>query len=167
MRGVGETASQLQNVLAWVKTRQAAQDAQKEAFQKGSAQRLADVTEEMEPQKRELEETQKRIAALGEEIESLESQQVDAAMHRADLEQSREKAKALEEGLADARARQKDLEEIRRGYDRYLIERNNRGEIEANVIAPLSTGLTHLKIWGVRTTLENGAFESDVFLKIE
>jgi len=164
---IGETVSQLRNVLAWVKTRQVAQDARKEAFQKGSARRLADVAEEMDLQKRELEETQKRIAVIGDEIEKLESQQVDAAMHRADLEQSREKAKALEEGLADARARQKDLEEIRRGYDRYLIGRKTREEIEADVITPLSTGLTHLKIWGVRTTLENGAFESKVFLKIE
>lgn len=164
---IDETVNQLQNVLTWVKTRQAAQDAQKEAFQKGSAQRLADVTKEMEFQKRELEETQKRIATLDDEIKKLESQQVDAAMQRADLEQSREKAKALEAGIADAQAQQKELEEIRRGYDRYRIERKNREEIEANIIAPLLKSLTFLKVGGVRTTLENGAFESNLFLKVE
>lgn len=164
---IDETVTQLRNVLAWARTRQAAQDARKEAFQEGSAQRLADVTEEMESQERELEETRKRIAALGEEIERLESRQVDAAMQRAEQEQSREKVKALEAGIADARARQKEMEETRRGYDRYLVERENRGEIEANVVAPLLKSFTSLKAWGVRTTLGNGAFESNLFLKVE
>lgn len=164
---IDEAAAALQNVLTWAKTRLAAQDAQKEAFQKGSAQRLADVTEEMEFQKQELEETRKRIAALDEEIEKLESRQADAAMPRADLEQSREKVKALEAGIADARAQQKELEEIRRGYDRYLVERENRGEIEANVVAPLLKSFMFLKSWGVRTTLETGAFESNLFLKVD
>ncbi len=164
---IDEAAAALQNVLTWAKTRLAAQDAQKEAFQEGSAQRLADVTEEMESQKRELEETRKRIAALGEEIEGLESRQADAAMPRAEQEQSREKVKALEAGIADARARQKELEEIRRGYDRYLVERENRGEIEANVVAPLLKSFMFLKSWGVRTTLKDSAFESNLFLKVE
>ena len=164
---IDETAAALQNVLTWAKTRQAAQDAQKEAFQKGSAQRLADVKLETESQKQELEETKKLITALNDEIEKLESQQVDAAMQHADLEQSQEKAKALEEGITDAQARQKELEEIRRGYDRYLVERKNRDEIEANVVAPFFKSFMSLKSWGVRTTLETGAFESNVFLKVE
>lgn len=164
---IDEAAAALQNVLTWAKTRQAAQDAQKEAFQKGSAQRLADVVKEMESQKQEFEETKKRIAALNDEIEKLESQQVDAAMQRADLEQSQEKAKALEEGITDAQARQKELEDIRRGYDRYLAERKSREEIEANVVSPLLKSFMSLKSWGVRTTLENGAFESNLFLKVE
>lgn len=164
---IDEAAAALQNVLTWAKTRQAAQGAQKEAFQKGSAQRLADVAKEMESQKQEFEETKKRIAALNDEIEKLESQQVDAAMQRADLEQSQEKAKALEEGITDAQARQKELEEIRRGYDRYLVERKDREEIEANVVSPLLKSFMSLKSWGVRTTLETGAFESNVFLKVE
>ncbi|MBI3617683.1 MAG: DUF3352 domain-containing protein [Candidatus Omnitrophica bacterium] len=164
---IDEAAAALQNVLTWAKTRQAAQGAQKEAFQKGSAQRLADVAKEMESQKQEFEETKKRIAALNDEIEKLESQQVDAAMQRADLEQSREKAKALEEGITDAQARQKELEEILRGYDRYLVERKNREEIEANVVSPLLKSFMSLKAWGVRTTLETGAFESNVFLKVD
>ena len=164
---IDEAAAALQNVLTWAKTRQAARDAQKEAFQKGSAQRLADVNLETESQKQELEETKKRIAALNDEMEKLESQQVDAAMQRADLEQSQEKAKALEEGITDAQARQKELEEIRRGYDRYLAERKSREEIEANVVSPLLKSFMSLKSWGVRTTLETGAFESNLFLKVE
>lgn len=164
---IDEAAAALQNVLTWARTRQAAQGAQKEAFQKGSARRLADVVKEMESQKQEFEETKERIAALNDEIEKLESRQVDAAMQRADLEQSKEKAKALEEGITDAQARQKELEEIRRGYDRYLVERKNRGEIEANVVSPLLKSFMSLKSWGVRTTLETGAFESNVFLKVE
>ena len=88
-------------------------------------------------------------------------------MRHADLEQSKEKAKALEAGIVDAQARQKELEEIRRGYDRYLLERKNRDKIETAVLAPLLTSLTHLKSWGLRTTLEDGAFESNLFLKVE
>mgnify|MGYP001576178075 CR=1 FL=1 len=164
---IDEAAAASRNVLTWAKARQAARDAQKEAFQKGSAQRLADVNLETESQKQELEETKKRIAALNDEIETLESQQVDAAMQRADLEQSQEKAKALEEGITDAQARQKELEEIRRGYDRYLVERKSREEIEANVVSPLLKSFMSLKSWGVRTTLETGAFESNLFLKVE
>ena len=164
---IDEAAAALRNVLTWARTRQAAQDARKEAFQKGSAQRLADVVKEMESQKQEFEETKKRIAALNDEIEKLESQQVDAAMQRADLEQSREKAKALEEGITDAQARQKELEDIRRGYDRYLVERKKREEIEANIVVPLFKSFMSLKSWGVRTTLETGAFESNLFLKVE
>ena len=164
---IDEAAAALQNILTWAKTRQAAQDAQKEAFQKGSAQRLADVVKEMGSQKQEFEETKKRIAALNDEIEKLESQQVDAAMQHAEVQQSQEKIQALEAGIADARARQKELEEIRRGYDRYLVERKNREEIEANVVSPLLKSFMSLRSWGVRTTLETGAFESNVFLKVE
>ena len=164
---IDEAAAALESVLTWAKTRQAAQDARKEAFQKGSAQRLADVNLEAESQKRELEETKKRITALNDEIEKLEFQQVDAAMQRAEVQQSQEKVQALEAGIADARARQKELEEIRRGYDRYLVERKNRDEIEANVVSPLLKSFMSLKSWGVRTTLETGAFESNLFLKVE
>jgi len=164
---VDETTRKLQDVLAWAKTRQAAQDARKEAFQKGSAQRLADVIGEMKSQEQELAATRKRIAALDDEIGELESRQVDAALQRPELEQSQEKVKALEAGIADTQAQQKELEKIRRGHERYLADRKSREEIEANVIAPLLTGLTHLKTWGVRTTLENGAFESNLFLKVE
>lgn len=164
---IDEATAALQNVLTWAKTRQATQDAQKEAFQKGSAQRLTDVVKEMEFQKQELEETQKRITALNDEIEKLEFQQVDAAMQHAEVQQSQEKIQALEAGIADAQAQQKELEEIRRGYDRYLVERKNREEIEANIVAPLFKSFMSLKFWGVRTTLENGAFESNLFLKVE
>ena len=164
---VDKIARKLQDVLAWAKTRQAARDAQKEAFQKGSAQRLADVAGETKSQEQELAAAKKRIAALDDEIWKLESRRVDAAMRHADLEQSKEKAKALEAGIVDAQARQKELEEIRRGYDRYLLERKNRDKIETAVLAPLLTSLTHLKSWGLRTTLEDGAFESNLFLKVE
>lgn len=164
---VDETTRKLQDVLAWAKTRQAAQDAQKEAFQKGSAQRLADVAKDLESQKQELAATQKRIAALNDKIWKLESQQVDAAMQHADLEQSKEKVAALEAGIADAQAQEKELEKIRRDHERYLADRKSRGEIETDVITPLLTSFTHLKTWGVRTGVDNSAFESNVFLKIE
>jgi cell division protein FtsB len=164
---IDETIRQLQNVLAWVKTRQATQAARKAAFQEGSARRLADAARDTRSQEQELAETQKRITALNDEIGELESEQVDAAMRRADREQSLEKVKALEAGIADARARQKELEEIQRGYDRFLGERGDREEIEANVVAPLLKSFMSLKSWGVRTTLETGAFESSVFLKVE
>ena len=88
-------------------------------------------------------------------------------MRHAEVQQSQEKVQALEAGIADARARQKELEEIRRGYDRYLVERKNRDEIEANVVSPLLKSFMSLKSWGVRTTLETGAFESNLFLKVE
>lgn len=164
---INETTRKLQGVLPWIKERQAAQDAKKEAFQEGSAQRLADVIKDMESQKQELAATKKRIAALEDEIWKLESRQVDAAMQRADIEQSKEKIKALEAGIADAQAQQKELENIRRGHERYLAERKTREEIEANVVAPLLKSFTFLKTWGMRTTLETGAFESNLFLKVE
>ncbi len=164
---IDQATSALENVLAWAKTRQAGQAGQKEAFQRGSAQRLADVVKEVDSQKQELEETKKRIVALNDEIENLESQQVDAAMQRADLEQSQEKIQALEEGIADAQAQQKELENIRRDHERYLAGRQGREVIESDVLAPLLKSFTFFKAWGVRTTLENGAFESNVFLKVE
>ncbi|GEM_PF-5481099 len=164
---VDETTRKLQDVLTWAKTHLAAQDAQKEAFQQGSAQRLADVVKDLELQKQELAVTRKRIAALDDEIWNLESQQVDAAMQHAELEQSREKITALEAGIADAQAQQKELEKTRRDHERYRAERKSREGLEANVLVPLLKSFTFLKTGGVRTTLENGAFESNVFLKIE
>lgn len=164
---VGAAARKLEDVLAWAKTRLAAKYAQKEAFQSGIAKRLADIARDMQPQEQESAEMKKEMMALEDEIGSLESQQVDAAMQRAQLEQLKEKAQGFEEELADARARQKDLEETRRGYERSLADKKRRDEIGENVVVPFLKSLTFLKTWGIRTTLENGAFESSLFLKVE
>ena len=118
------------------------------------------------PKSRNLRKQKKRIAALNDEMEKLESQQVDAAMQRADLEQSQEKAKALEEGITDAQARQKELEEIIAAMTAIWPSAKPRGD-RGERRFPAFKSFMSLKSWGVRTTLETGAFESNLFLKVE
>lgn len=150
---VDELIRRLEDVVQWGRARVAAQEAQKAAFQSGSAKRLADVMQEIQDKKKELEDAKKETSAL--EVEG------------AELNQLKERAVKLEEEIAAGAARQKELEEIQRGYDRYLADRKKKDERDKYIVQPLLQSLAFIRLWGMNTTLNNGALESTVFWKVE
>lgn len=164
---VGEIALKLEGVVEWGKTWMASQDTRRQAFQSGSERRLADVEKEIAVKKEETAAAQNRIAALEEGIWDQQSRGVDVSASQKEEEQLRENIKTLEGEIVLADEQKKELEKIIQGYEGRLSEEDKRDVLLDGVVHPFLKSLAFIKTVGARTTLQEGAVESILFLKVE
>ncbi|MBI5150818.1 MAG: DUF3352 domain-containing protein [Candidatus Omnitrophica bacterium] len=154
---VDQLARKLEEVLDWFDTRLAADAAKKEAFQAGSAKRLAEVVQEIQTKQSELEEVRKQLPALEDTIRGMESRQADAASQHTRLDQLKARAATLGDEIAASRARRAEIENTTRGYERRTQDREKRKKIEENIVKPL------LKSFGqIRAAGWQGKWDKDV-----
>ncbi len=136
----------MEDIVQWLRAREEEQDALKDAFQSGSAKRLADMAQEIQDKKKELERLKEQAIVLGSQKEHIAQ---------------------LEAEIASSEARQKELEKSHQGYDRHQAIREKRARRDKHFVQPLFKGLASIRQWGMNTILNDKAFESTVSLEVE
>jgi len=163
---VGRVIEKVKGIIGWSNQWIVNRDRKAEAFKAGRAKPLEDVKMSIAMKESELKEIRERLIPIEDEIWNMESKGLDVSAKQVELNDLQTQLDAKKKEIIIETEKKEELAAIIQDPDSSTPDTALRQFYLDQVIYPVLESLKSIKSFGLRSTVNDGAFESSAFLKV-
>lgn len=163
---VGQVVEKVKGLIGWSNQWVTTRDRKAEAFKAGSSKPLDEVKISIALKESELEDIRDRLILAEDDIWNMETKGMDVSAKQAEMEELQRQLDAKKEEIVIENERKEELAGIVQELDGSFPDSELRQFYLEEIVYPVLDSLKTIRSFGLRSTLEDDAIESSLFLKI-